>query len=96
MMAELQEVEWFKPNPEHVAEMKEFNALADAEGDEAADAHFAGRELPDEFIDALPGEDGAMFMDARGHMTLDITDGPELHPMDSVLMDLCVGGTVNA
>lgn len=70
--ATLQRVEWFKKNPDFAA------AVAD-ESDE---------ELPEEFVDALPGDPEADTVELGGSITLDITDGPELHPLDNVTLTL--------
>lgn len=76
IVAELKPVEWFKPNPE-------FAAVADVVPSEDF-------EYPDEFIDALPGEEGAEYVDLGKHIELDITNGPELHPLDNVRLSIDV------
>lgn len=72
--ATLQRVEWFRTNP----------AFAAAMADEGVD------ELPEEFIDAQPGDDGADTIDTGGSLVLDVTNGPELHPLDNVVLTLRV------
>lgn len=57
--ASLDQVEWFKPNPDQ-------------------------GESGDEFVESSPGEEGADRVPLGGHCTLDITEGPELHPGDNV------------
>jgi len=72
--ARLQRVEWFKKNPDFDVAM----------ADESQD------ELPEEFIDARPGEPGADTIDVGGTLVLDVTDGPDLHPLDDVALTLRV------
>lgn len=72
--ATLQRVEWFKKHPDFDA------AMADDSQD----------ELPEEFIDAQPGDEGADTIDIGGTLTIDVTDGLDLHPMDNVVMSLRV------
>ena len=74
VQATLQRGEWFKKNPAFDAAM----------ADESQD------ELPEEFLDALPGEQGADFAEIGGEITLDVTEGPELHPLDDVILSLRV------
>lgn len=78
--AKLRQVEWFKKNPAF----------------EAAMADESEEELPEEFIDAAPGELGAESIEVGGSMTLDITDGPELHAMDNLLISVRVLVPVDA
>lgn len=48
-------------------------------------------EMPDEFLDAEPGEPGADYIDAvdgTKPLTLDITDGLDLTPGDNVVVTI--------
>lgn len=54
------------------------------------------QELPEEFLDALPGDEDAEIVEVGGTITLDITDGPELHPLDDVVLSLRVLTPVDA
>lgn len=74
LSATLQRVEWFKKNPDYDAKLDEVG----------------GTEGVDEFLDALPGEPGADVAEVGGTITLDVTDGPELHPLDDVILSLRV------
>jgi hypothetical protein len=71
--AELIQVDWYKPNPEHARLL--------------ADDTYDG-DMPDEWLDAARGEDGADFVELDGRMTLDITPGPNLRPDDNVVITL--------
>lgn len=73
VLAELRPVTWFKTNPA-------FTAWQQLPQDDESDA-------PDEFIDAQPGEEGAEAMEEGPRITLDITNGPEMHPLDNVLVE---------
>lgn len=72
--ARLQRVEWFKKNPAFAAAMADENEP----------------DLPEEFIDAEPGEEGAETIEVGGALTMDVTEGPEMHPLDAVLISLRV------
>ena len=75
-LAELIHVEWFKPNPE-------WQRLMD---DETYDG-----DMPDQFIDAEPGEDGAeAYEPSAGRLTLDVTHGPDLKPNDNVTVTVAL------
>lgn len=50
----------------------------------------------DEFVDANPGEDGAEMIESGLGITIDITEGPELHPLDNVAMAMTVLTPVDA
>lgn len=78
--AVLQRVEWFRKNPAFVAAME----------DESV------QELPEEFIDCQPGDEGADTIVTGGTLKIDVSDGPDLHPMDDVVMSLRVLTTVDA
>lgn len=72
----LEQVEWYRRNPDHAAAM--------------ADESHEG-DMPDEFIDAEPGEAGAEYIEAVNgtkSLVLDITDGLDLRPGDNVLLTI--------
>lgn len=96
VLAELVEVEWFKVNPEWTEQMARFQAIEEAEGIKAADEKSLDWPEIEEFIATEPGEEGANETESRGKATIDITDGPELHPLDNVQMDLWVVVPVDA
>lgn len=49
----------------------------------------------EEFIDAYPGDDGAECVEEGGpSITLDVTEGPDLHPLDNVMMAMTVATPV--
>ena len=91
--AQLVRVEWFKKNPAYVQMMADYDALVESVGREEADRRIdAGppEEWIEEFLDDVqPGEEGAEFIEA-GHdsMTIDITNGLDLHPGDNVFVTL--------
>ena len=69
-VAELTCVEWFRPNPA-------YNLHADDVPPPAG--------MPPEFLSAEPGGEGALLDDSGiGRLTLDVTDGPDLHAGDNV------------
>lgn len=86
--AELVGLEWFTRNPAYDAMEEEYQTLVDAEGEEAADAVFMDREMPDEFIDCEPTDEGALNVPAAGQITVDVTDGPALMPGQLVRVSL--------
>lgn len=44
----------------------------------------------DEFVEALPGDDDAEFIEVGKTIVLDLSDGPELHPGDDVKLTIDV------
>lgn len=99
IVAELHEVEWFKENPDWQAMMTEYDELlGQGTSQEAVDAEMNRRhpDAPEQFVDALPGEEGADCTESTGRLTLDITNGPELHPMDNVELSVAVLVDVDA
>lgn len=72
-VADLVRVEWFKRNPEYDRLM--------------ADDTYDG-DMPGEFIDAGPGEASSFCSDLDDYLSLDITDGPALHPGDDVYITI--------
>lgn len=90
-IAELAQVEWFKKNPAHTAMMDEYDALVEELGQEAADAQVDAEPSDawiEEYLTAEPGEEGADFIDAGSAMSLDITDGLDLHAGDNVRVNI--------
>lgn len=92
-MAELDRVEWFKPNPEFVARMAQYDALVaefgEAEADRRSAAEPDAEVYYEETIEAEPGEPGAeWYQPGAESMTIDIHDGLDLVPGDNVFMTL--------
>lgn len=98
-VVELVRVEWFKKNPAWLAMDARYDELlAEHDNDTEAVDPLINAEFPDfidEFIDASPGEEGAQFTEASGHLTLDLSDGMldandalDLRPGDDVIVDL--------
>lgn len=72
-IATLARVEWFKVNPTY----KELMADDDYDGD-----------LPDEFLEAEPGDETAEYIDTGDVMKINVTDGLDLQPGLDVFMVL--------
>lgn len=90
-VAELRQVEWFKKNPAYTEMMDAYSDLVEEIGQEAADAQTAAEPSDawiEEYLDADPGDPDAQFIDAFGTLTVDITDGLDLHAGDDVELTL--------
>jgi hypothetical protein len=94
--AELRQVDWFKKNPERAALDAEYDKFVAAHSDEEANEKYLSYEWPEEFIEARPGDEGAEYIDGHGRLTLDITEGPELHAGDDVMLTVQVVSSVDA
>lgn len=87
VLAELVSVECFKENPEWIEMMARYTVIENEQGREEADRQsLEWPEIENEFLDAEPGEEGSYLTETRSRMTLDITEGPELHPLDVIRM----------
>jgi hypothetical protein len=71
--AELMRIRWYKLNPAYTA---------------AVESSTPDNELPDEYLETQQDDPDAIQADAGGTMTVDITDGPELKPEDTVTIQL--------
>lgn len=91
-VAELVRVEWFKKNPAYVEMMDEYEDMVEKLGQEETDAILLerDREWVEEWLeDVQPGEEGAEFSEpGTDSLTIDVTDGLDLHPGDNVIVTL--------